>query len=84
MARVFRSSLDARWPQISHCSNFNIYRRLNLLLQVPDLTLWYGPDTYMGSNLVDLFTTLSTLPDEDVRQLHPGECQPRLPSNMIF
>lgn len=41
-------------------------------LQVPDLTVWYGPDTYMGRNLAQLFTQLADLPDEVVQQLHPG------------
>ena len=39
---------------------------------MPDLTLWYGPDTYMGANLAELFTSLAELPDEEVQQLHPG------------
>lgn len=43
-----------------------------LVPQVPDLTLWYGPDTYMGANLEELFTSLAALPDEEVKQLHPG------------
>ena len=33
--------------------------------------MWYGPDTYMGRNLAQLFTNLAQLPDEEVRALHP-------------
>ncbi len=40
--------------------------------QVPDATVWYGPDTYMGRNLQELFTRLASMPDEDVRALHPA------------
>jgi quinolinate synthase len=40
--------------------------------QVPDATVWYGPDTYMGRNLSQMFQQLSQLPDEDVQQLHPA------------
>ncbi len=36
-------------------------------VQVPDATVWYGPDTYMGRNLAQLFTMLAELPDEEVR-----------------
>ncbi len=34
--------------------------------------MWYGPDTYMGSNLAQLFLSLAELPDEDVKLVHPG------------
>ena len=41
-------------------------------LQVPEATVWYGPDTYMGRNLAQLFSDLALLPDEEVRQ----DCEP--------
>lgn len=41
-------------------------------VQVPDLNVWYGPDTYMGLNLAELFTQLASLPDEEVAALHPA------------
>lgn len=34
--------------------------------QVPTGTVWYGPDTYMGRNLAQLFGMLAELPDEEV------------------
>jgi quinolinate synthase len=40
--------------------------------QVPDLTVWYGPDTFMGENLVSMFRRLADGPDEDIAALHPG------------
>lgn len=39
-------------------------------MQVPDLTVWYGPDTYMGRNLAQLFSQLANLPDEAIQELH--------------
>jgi quinolinate synthase len=45
---------------------------LPVVLQVPDLTVWYGPDTYMGANLAQLFRQLAGMPDEVIRQLHPA------------
>jgi hypothetical protein len=30
--------------------------------------VWYGPDTYMGQNLAQLFTMLAELSDEEVRE----------------
>ena len=43
--------------------------------QIPDLTVWYGPDTYMGRNLAQLFTSLAEMPDEEVKKLHPQHTQ---------
>ncbi len=48
-------------------------------MQVPDVSVWYGPDTYMGQNLASLFTSLAQLPDEDIRAIHPGAPAPVLP-----
>jgi len=45
---------------------------VSLHLQDPELTVWYGPDTYMGSNLAQLFLSLAQLPDEEVKLVHPG------------
>jgi quinolinate synthase len=37
--------------------------------------VWYGPDTYMGRNLAQLFQSLAQLSDEEVRELHPAHTQ---------
>jgi hypothetical protein len=42
---------------------------LQAFAQVPDASVWYGPDTYMGANLAQLFTDLAQLPDEQVQAL---------------
>ena len=34
--------------------------------QVPDIHVWYGPDTYMGKNLAVLLQTLSRGTDQEV------------------
>jgi quinolinate synthase len=39
---------------------------------VPDLTVWYGPDTYMGANLESMLTALAAMPDERIQALHPA------------
>lgn len=39
-------------------------------VQVPDLNVWYGPDTYMGRNLAELFRQLAELSDEEVAAVH--------------
>jgi hypothetical protein len=40
--------------------------------QVPDLNVWYGPDTYMGRNLAQLFTMLAGADDAEIKALHPA------------
>ena len=54
-------------------------------VQVPDVNVWYGPDTYMGKNLQELFASLATMTDADVAAVHPShtaasiaKCLPRL------
>jgi Quinolinate synthetase A protein len=47
--------------------------------------VWYGPDTYMGHNLQELFASLARMPDAEVAAVHPShsaasvaQCLPRL------
>lgn len=46
-------------------------------VQVPDLTIWYGPDTYMGENLYNMLTELAGMSDEQIREVHPEHDQVR-------
>lgn len=55
------------------CTSSNVVRTvLQAFAQVPDLHLYYGPDTYMGENLVQLFRGLSQQSDEAIAALHPA------------
>lgn len=65
----------AQVPTIT-CTSSNVVQTvLQAFAQVPDLHVWYGPDTYMGRNLAQLFTSLAELSDEEVQELHPGHTQ---------
>ncbi|CAI5533211.1 unnamed protein product [Closterium sp. Naga37s-1] len=65
-------------PTIS-CTSSNVVQTvLQAFAQVPDLTLWYGPDTYMGANLVEMLQQLASVPDDEVRLLHPDHTQASL------
>jgi len=67
-----KAAANARVPTIT-CTSSNVVQTvLQGFAQVPNATVWYGPDTYMGRNLAQLFTMLSELPDEEVRALHPA------------
>lgn len=58
------------------CTSSNVVQTvLQGFAQIPDLTVWYGPDSYMGRNLAQLFTSLAEQPDEEVRKLHPQHTQ---------
>ena len=43
--------------------------------QIPDVHIWFGPDTYMGDNLAHMFQSLAEMPDEQIRHLHPAHDQ---------
>ncbi|TDH73104.1 hypothetical protein CCR75_007066 [Bremia lactucae] len=54
------------------CTSSNVVQTvLQAFAQVPDITIWYGPDTYMGENLQQMFEHFAVLPDEKIRQIHP-------------
>ncbi|EFN58534.1 hypothetical protein CHLNCDRAFT_19680, partial [Chlorella variabilis] len=58
------------------CTSSNVVQTvLTAFAQVPDVHVWYGPDTYMGRNLAQLFQSLANLSDEEVRELHPAHTQ---------
>jgi quinolinate synthase len=58
-------------PTITCTSSNVVATILQAFAQVPDLHVWYGPDTYMGRNLRRLFSTLRDLGDDAVRAVHP-------------
>eukprot|EP01064_Diplonema_japonicum_P035298 TRINITY_DN7603_c5_g1_i1.p1 TRINITY_DN7603_c5_g1~~TRINITY_DN7603_c5_g1_i1.p1 ORF type:complete len:510 (+),score=187.93 TRINITY_DN7603_c5_g1_i1:56-1531(+) len=58
------------------CTSSNVVRTiLQSFDQIPDLTVWYGPDTHMGHNLVSLFTAMSKMSNEDIQKIHPAHTQ---------
>jgi len=55
------------------CTSSNVVRSvLQAFAQIPEASVWFGPDAYMGANLRSYFTRLSDLPDARVRAVHPG------------
>jgi len=43
--------------------------------QVPDLSIWYGPDSYMGANIKELFQQMAKMTDEEIAAIHPEHSQ---------
>ncbi|KAK9814582.1 hypothetical protein WJX72_008196 [[Myrmecia] bisecta] len=67
-----KAHAHATVPTIT-CTSSNVVQTvLQAFAQVANLTVWYGPDTYMGRNLVQLFRSLAELSDEEVAKLHPA------------
>ncbi|CAK4609261.1 hypothetical protein LEN26_016374 [Aphanomyces euteiches] len=58
------------------CTSSNVVQTiLQSFAQVPGLSIFYGPDTYMGENLEQMFQHIATLPDEKIREIHPAHNQ---------
>jgi len=61
-----------RVPTIT-CTSSNVVQTiLQAADQIDDVSIFYGPDTYMGGNLHAMFTQFQQMPPEVVRQLHPA------------
>lgn len=66
-----KAQAQALVPTIT-CTSSNVIRTiLQASVQVPDIHIWYGPDTYMGHNLRRFFEQLVGLGDDAIRQVHP-------------
>jgi quinolinate synthase len=69
---VTKAKAHAIVPTIT-CTSSNVVRTvLQAAAQIPDVHIWFGPDTYMGDNLAHMFQSLAKMPDEQIRQLHPA------------
>jgi len=62
-------------PTITCTSSNVVATVLTAFAQVPDVQLFFGPDTYMGANLHELFSTLATMDDESIAAVHPAHDQ---------
>jgi quinolinate synthase len=72
---VTKAKAHAIVPTIT-CTSSNVVQTvLQAAAQIPDVHIWFGPDTYMGDNLAHMFESLSEMPDEQIRHLHPEHDQ---------
>ncbi|KAG9138014.1 hypothetical protein Leryth_001280 [Lithospermum erythrorhizon] len=54
------------------CTSSNVVQTiLQAFAEVPNLTVWYGPDTYMGANIAELFRQMIVMTDEEIAEIHP-------------
>jgi quinolinate synthase len=55
------------------CTSSNVVQTvLQAAAQIPDVHIWFGPDTYMGENLRALFAGMARMDDDAVRAVHPA------------
>ncbi|KAF5730897.1 quinolinate synthase chloroplastic [Tripterygium wilfordii] len=54
------------------CTSSNVVQTiLQAFSQIPDLNVWYGPDSYMGANIANLFQQMAMMTDEEIAEIHP-------------
>ncbi|KAI4336235.1 hypothetical protein L6164_014784 [Bauhinia variegata] len=58
-------------PTITCTSSNVVQTLLQAFSQVPDLNIWYGPDSYMGANIKELFQQMAKMTDEEIAEMHP-------------
>jgi quinolinate synthase len=77
---VTKAKAHALVPTIT-CTSSNVVRTvLQAAVQVPDIHIWFGPDTYMGDNLAHMLASLAEMPDAQIQQLHPEHDQASIAS----
>ncbi|KAJ3671733.1 hypothetical protein LUZ60_007812 [Juncus effusus] len=55
------------------CTSSNVVQTiLQAFAQVNDLNVFYGPDSYMGANIAELFQQMANLSDEEIKEIHSG------------
>jgi len=67
-------------PTITCTSSNVVFTILQAFAEIPDLHVFYGPDTYMGRNLYSMLSMYATLPDEEIAKLHPDHNQASMKS----
>ncbi|XP_042503251.1 quinolinate synthase, chloroplastic-like [Macadamia integrifolia] len=54
------------------CTSSNVVQTiLQAFAQIPNLHIWYGPDSYMGANIAELFRQMASMTNEEIAEIHP-------------
>ncbi|CAH9109887.1 unnamed protein product [Cuscuta epithymum] len=63
------------------CTSSNVVQTiLQAFAEVPNLNLWYGPDSYMGANIVELFQQMTMMTNLEIAEIHPQHNQKSIKS----
>ena len=72
---VTKAKAHALVPTIT-CTSSNVVQTvLQAASQIPDVHIWFGPDTYMGDNLAHMLASFAEMSDQQIRELHPAHDQ---------
>ncbi|MBI5609370.1 MAG: quinolinate synthase NadA [Deltaproteobacteria bacterium] len=67
-----KAAAQATVPTIT-CTSSNVVQTiLQAASQLPTASIWYGPDSYMGDNLLTILATLAKADPATVRAVHPA------------
>ncbi|KAJ0989462.1 hypothetical protein J5N97_007818 [Dioscorea zingiberensis] len=54
------------------CTSSNVVQTiLQAFSQIPELHVWYGPDSYMGANIAELFRQMASMSNDEIAEIHP-------------
>ena len=54
------------------CTSSNVLQTiLQVAEEIPGVTIWYGPDSYMGHNLEVMLQQMTTMSDSEIAEVHP-------------
>ncbi|MBM4375384.1 MAG: quinolinate synthase NadA [Deltaproteobacteria bacterium] len=67
-----KAHAHATVPTITCTSSNVVATILQAFAQIPDVHVWFGPDTYMGHNVEELLRGVTELDDDTARRLHPS------------
>lgn len=67
-----KAAANAKIPTITCTSSNVVATVLQAAAQIPDVCVYYGPDTYMGGNLAELLQRMTTWDEEEIKALHPA------------
>lgn len=63
------------------CTSGNVVQTiLTAAAEIPDVHVFFGPDTYMGRNLERLFATMAELDDDAIARIHPAHTRATIAS----
>jgi quinolinate synthase len=75
-----KSNAQLRIPTITCTSSNVVSTILQASAQIPNLNIFFGPDSFMGENLVQTFQHLASLSDSQIAAVHPDHNQESLHS----
>ncbi len=68
---ITKAKAHAVVPTITCTSSNVVATILQAAIQVPAINIFFGPDTYMGENLANMFAAMAEMDDAAIKEIHP-------------